>query len=187
MTGKYRTIVADPPWPYADGFPQGPAHGVKRATVSLPYPSMTLEEIAALPIGDLADPRGAWLFVWTTNRYLPVSFGLIEGWGFQYTQAITWRKTGCPSPFVRSIAPQHSEYLLVSRRGQVERIGAFPSSVIDAPAQNRHSAKPEAFLDLIEAATPEPRVELFVRRHRFFWDVWGNESANTAEWPESAS
>ncbi len=28
---------------------------------------------------------------------------------------------------------------------------------------------------------PGPYVEIFTRRHRFFWDVWGNESANTPQ------
>lgn len=45
----------------------------------------------------------------------------------------------------------------------------------------RHSAKPEGAMDLIEQASPGPYVELFSRRHRLGWDVWGNESANTVE------
>lgn len=44
-----------------------------------------------------------------------------------------------------------------------------------------HSQKPEHFLDLVEQVSPGPYVELFARRHRMGWDVWGNESANTAE------
>lgn len=172
---RYRTIVVDPPWPYEDGFPQGLARGVSRSTVPLPYAPMSIAEIRRLPVYALSE-RSAWLFLWTTNRYLPHAFPLIGAWGFEYRQTVTWRKTGCPSPFVTSLAPSHSEYLLIARAGGAERIGRFPSSVIDAPAQSRHSAKPELFLDLIEQATPGPRVELFARRNRFGWDTWGEEA-----------
>jgi site-specific DNA-methyltransferase (adenine-specific) len=175
MSGKYRTIVADPPWSYDDGFPQGPAHGVRRATVKLPYPSMSATEVAALPVPEWCE-RDCWLFLWTTNRYLPDSFSIVEAWGFRYTQTITWRKTGCPSPFVRSVAPQHSEFLLVGRRGHPRRDGSFPTSVIDAPAQSRHSAKPEVFMDYVEAVGEGPRLEMFARRNRLGWDTWGNEA-----------
>ena len=33
-----------------------------------------------------------------------------------------------------------------------------------------HSAKPDAFLDLVERVSPAPRAELFSRRARFGWD-----------------
>jgi N6-adenosine-specific RNA methylase IME4 len=36
-----------------------------------------------------------------------------------------------------------------------------------------HSAKPEAFIDMVEQVSPGPYVELFSRRQRFGWDyVW---------------
>ena len=177
---KYRTIVADPPWKYDEGFPQGPAHGNNRSTVDLPYEAMSLEEIKALPVHELAE-KAAWLFLWTTNKYLPHAFPIIGAWGFEYRQTITWHKTGCPSPFVTSLAPSHSEFLLIARRGACERTGSFPSSVVDGPAQTRHSAKPELFLDLIERATPGPRLEMFARRQRLGWDTWGNEALEHVE------
>ena len=165
---RYGTVVADPPWEYAEGFPQGPAHGRGRSTVSLPYGAMTLDQIATIPVDQLAAPD-AWLFLWATNKHLPNAFRLIRDWGFGYRQTITWRKTGCPSPFVRSLAPAHSEFLLVARRGKPRRLGSFPSSVIEAPAQSRHSAKPDLFLDIIERVAPGPYAELFARRARLGW------------------
>ena len=54
------------------------------------------------------------------------------------------------------------------------------ANVILAP-RTEHSAKPEHFYDLVEQVSPGPYLELFARRHRMFWDVWGNESANTAQ------
>lgn len=37
--------------------------------VDLPYERMTLQEIAAVPVGELAEDN-AHLYVWTTNRFL---------------------------------------------------------------------------------------------------------------------
>ncbi len=177
---KYRTIVADPPWDYQDGFPQGPAHGSSRSTVPLPYASMSVDELLTLPVAHRTE-SGCWLFLWTTNRYLRPAFDIVRAWGFTYTQTITWRKTGCPSPFIRSVAPQHSEFLLAARRGEPARQGAFPSSVIDAPAQSQHSRKPEVFMDYIEQIGGEPRLEMFSRRARFGWDTWGDQSLGHVE------
>lgn len=44
-----------------------------------------------------------------------------------------------------------------------------------------HSVKPDAFLDMVEAALPGPYLEMFARRARFGWDYWGDESLGTAE------
>ena len=172
LNPPYSTIVADPPWAYDDGFPQGPSGGTGWSRIRLPYSSMGAGEIEALPVADLARRAGTRLFLWTTNRYLPVAFSVMAAWGFRYRQAITWRKTGDPSPFVRSVAPQHSEYLLVGSVGNPPRLDSFPSSVIDAPAQ-AHSGKPALFLDLVERVSPGPYLELFARQPRLGWDSWG--------------
>jgi N6-adenosine-specific RNA methylase IME4 len=77
------------------------------------------------------------------------------------------------------------EILLVCRRGAF----TLPSETGVRSVQRwrqsyefgkRHSAKPEGALDLIEEHSPGPYVELFARRHRLGWDVWGDQSANTA-------
>ena len=45
---KYRTIVADPPWEYEDG--TGASYSSRgRRDCDLPYPTMSVDEIAALP------------------------------------------------------------------------------------------------------------------------------------------
>jgi N6-adenosine-specific RNA methylase IME4 len=179
VTAKYRTLVADPPWHY-EAFATSPSSGKMRHNDPLPYPSMTEEEILGLgsAVRRLIAPGGAFLFLWTTNRYLPLSFDVMAAWGFRYRQTITWHKTGSPSPFGGTVAPPHSEFLLVGRRGgNVAMVGErFPSSVIAAPSQRRHSQKPELFLDLIERVAPGPYVELFARRQRLGWDTWGNEA-----------
>jgi len=47
----------------------------------------------------------------------------------------------------------------------------------------RHSKKPEFFQDLIEEQSDGPRVELFARRPRDGWDIWGDEVDSTVDIP----
>lgn len=168
---RYRTVVADPPWEYARGFStQSQTRGKWKGEdvrVSLPYPSMTLEEIGSLPIDDLAD-RDCRLFLWTTNRYLPDAFELIDTWGFRYRQTLVWHKKD--GNMGGSVAPCSAEFLLVAVKGNPKCVAKMPSAVIQTSAPKQHSRKPEAFLDYIEQVSPGPYVELFSRRARFGWD-----------------
>ena len=70
----------------------------------LPYDSMPLEDIIALPVEKFVDRDGCALFFWTTTRYLPASFEIVAAWGFKYTQTTVWKKTN-PNHFGGSVAP----------------------------------------------------------------------------------
>jgi N6-adenosine-specific RNA methylase IME4 len=190
-TAKYRTIVADPPWPYPEGFARlGTNHrkkdGSKRTIeergaitkIELPYGSMQLAEIAVLPIPALAEDD-ARLFLWTTMRYLPDAVDMTRQWGFTYKQMLVWDKTPWFQPVGGSVAPNAAEFLLVATRGTPPRSGRWPTSVIRArKARTTHSRKPDAFCDLVEAVSPGPYLEMFARRQRLGWDTWGDEALN---------
>lgn len=181
---RYGTIVADPPWHY-DAMPIGGRRpGTFGKTQGLAYGTMSLEEIIALPVAKLA-AEDAVLWLWTTNRWLPQSFGVVAAWGFSYRQTLVWGKNN-PLP-VGSVAPSAAEFLIAARRGRPEVGRAFPSSVIvtPRPAARIHSTKPECFLDYIEHTSPGPYLEMFARRARFGWDYWGDQSLGTAEMPEA--
>ncbi len=77
-----------------------------------------------------------------------------------------------------SVAP-NSEFLLVARRGSHTWHGPrWADSVVAAP-RTTHSAKPEVFMDQIEAISPGPYLEMFSRRARLGWDTWGDEALGT--------
>jgi len=86
---KYATIVVDPPWDHSDGTGIN-VRNVRRVT-HLPYPVMTLEEIAALPVLALAE-RHAHLYLWTTTRYLEAALGIASRWGFDLSAVLVWCK-----------------------------------------------------------------------------------------------
>jgi N6-adenosine-specific RNA methylase IME4 len=179
----YATIVADPPWSYPEGFAASVGGRWANGTSAmrrrrLPYPSMTVREISALPIASIA-ATDCRLFLWTTSRYLGDAFAVLASWGFAYAQTLVWHKTGNPTPFGGSVAPIHAEFVLVATRGRPTRRAALHSSVLAVdtnPAVLRHSQKPDAFLDYFEHVSPGPYLELFARRQRLGWDTWGHEA-----------
>lgn len=188
---SYRTIVADPPWEYPEGFvsvwPEGQSRGGEVAVRELPYSSMTVAAIADLPVRNLAT-KDARLFLWTTNRFLPEAFSVLESWGARYRQTLVWHKTN-PSPLGGSVAPNSCEYVLVATWGNPKRLGRAKSSVVTCPrvkesfcdSRENHSRKPEVFLDLIECVSGGPYLELFSRRNRLGWDTWGDEALEHVE------
>jgi N6-adenosine-specific RNA methylase IME4 len=175
----FRTIGADPPWPYRrkwGGFKAatiqgGRAHGANRP---LPYPEMTVAAIAALSVPFLAAPD-ARCFLWATNRFLPDAFGVLAAWGFRYGQTLVWAKT----PMGRgpgNLFAQNAEYVLMGTRGSLPRIAPRQESVwFNWKRTSDHSRKPDAFLDLVEQVSPGPYLELFARRERAGWTTWGDE------------
>ena len=92
---RYRTIVADPPWEYErTGVTFHDSDSGEFTGTGLPYETMTLGQIAALPVYDLSDnvDHDAHLYLWTTSRYLPDSFSIAKAWGFHYAATLIWCK-----------------------------------------------------------------------------------------------
>jgi N6-adenosine-specific RNA methylase IME4 len=176
MSGEYRCIVADPPWPYADrltlswrkGRPSGEGKPM------LAYPSLALDELAAMPVEGLVAPE-AHLYLWTTQRYLWDAPRICRAWGFEPAAVITW----CKPPTGFSLGGtwgKASEFVLFARRGAASALSRTNRDWYEWPRSHGHSGKPDAFLDLVEQVSPGPRLELFARRQRLGWDTWGNEA-----------
>jgi N6-adenosine-specific RNA methylase IME4 len=176
----YSTIVADPPWEMPRGsnyrWREGRPSGEKQA---LDYPTLTLDEIGALPVVDLA-ADDAHVFVWTTQRHLEATPGIVRAWGFAPSCTLVW----CKAPHgwgPGGVFQSTVEFVVYGRRGSPEPSAQAVDRQWWEWPRGAHSAKPEAFLDLVEAVFPAPRVELFARRARFGWDYWGDQSLGTAE------
>lgn len=184
MNVRYRTIVADPPWPFRWS---GGAGGAHRNPTPMAYSLMSLDEIKALPVASLAEDD-AHLFMWVTPELHRLGEGVVtaRAWGFDPVDEIIWEKPNIGM----GIFPRHvHEPLLICRRGDLPFTGPKNIRSVQKWSQRHagngggkvHSAKPDAALDLVEMVSPGPYLEMFARRARFGWDYWGNESLGTAE------
>ena len=169
---KYRTILIDPPWDNADSIT--PKQPFSTYEGGWPYPTMKLVDIAALPIRELADDRGCHLWLWTMNSFVPHAAYLMQHWGFKYSQMVTWVKpSGVGHWFV-----DRTQHMLFGYVGKMYMETKFMPNVFGSAA-TKHSQKPDISYELIESVSAAPRVELFARRGRPGWDVWGNEVEST--------
>lgn len=155
---------------------------------------MTTDEIAHLPVGEMANAR-AHLYLWSTRRAFREgdAVRVARAWGFEPVGELIW---GLRNPGTGSgITLNGHEPILLASRGRLpfpdteSRTGGvyFWRQVYEyGPAgvpQKVHSAKPPALQDLAEQISPAPRVELFARAARLGWDSWGDQSLETASMP----
>lgn len=174
---RFATIVADPPWKVRA---RRTGIGHLGRAVKMPYSTMTLAEIEALPVAALA-AEDAVLYLWTVQSMLREAYGVVEAWGFTRVPAVlVWSKR--PRGVTRGDYVGSAEFVLYAKRGQPEAKTQQMGTVFEWP-RGAHSAKPEAFLDMVERVNPGPYLELFARRARFAWERWGDEVDATVEMP----
>lgn len=186
----FQTIVADPPWnqkagPLSGGVGEGFVFDGKQVSRDLPYPTMSLEAIKALPISELAAPD-AHLYLWATNKYLPDAFDVLHAWGFTYSTTLVWAKNlmggGLGGAYRVS-----TEFVIFARRGSLREVSNVRGTWFNwkrpynEQGKPKHSAKPPAFFEMVEAVSPGPRLELFARERRPGWAAWGNEVESDIE------
>jgi N6-adenosine-specific RNA methylase IME4 len=187
---KYQIIYADPPWSYTawsedKKVAQGRAN---QGIAKRHYSTMSVEDICALPIGEMAD-QDCKLFLWATPPCLPEAMKVMEAWGFEYkTIAFCWVKTNKKDrqPFfgIGHWTASNCELVLAGLRkgGRLNRQDKSISQVVISP-RGKHSEKPDIIRDkIVHLCGDVPRIELFVRpKETMFgkntegWDVWGNE------------
>jgi len=170
MNGKYNIIYADPPWQYYEG-------GFKNQ--SQHYPTMSLEKICQLPIGDLA-ADDCILFMWVTFPMLDNFIDVLRCWGFEYsTVGFTWvksQKSGSDFAFgLGAWTRSNAEICVIGKRGTIPRQDASISQIIYKP-KGKHSEKPAIVRNkIVQLVGDLPRIELFARQKTKGWDVWGNQ------------
>lgn len=175
---RYATVVADPPWAHKrTGWTPGDKHWMgnrkgQPKDTEVPYPVLSVEEIAALPVADLA-AKDAHLYLWTTAMFLRSAFDIAEAWGFTVSAPLVWCKAS--KGFFGGTFTSNVEFVLFCRRGSLPTNDKINTRWFTWE-RLAHSQKPEAFMDIVERVSPGPYLELFARRNRLGWDTWGNES-----------
>jgi N6-adenosine-specific RNA methylase IME4 len=167
---KFGTIYCDPPWPVEGRV--------------FRYPTMSLAELAALPIAELAAPR-CHVHLWVpTAQLLPAAFELLDGWGLRVASSLIWVKSGGVGAGGGYWRARHETVLSATNRDGDRFDASDLPSVVEAP-RGRHSEKPAIIRDMVERASPGPRLELFARERAEGWTSWGNEivQSSTGEAP----
>lgn len=168
---EYATIVADPPWRYAAA--------ATKADAGKHYDTMTLGQIMALrdSVAALAAPD-AHLWLWTTNAFIEEGYDVVRAWGFRPLTLLTWCK---PQPGVGYYLRNNTEHCILASRGAPLVPEEKGMATWYVWPRKEHSAKPDAFYDLVEQVSPDPRIEMFSRRARLGWDTWGDEALHGTE------
>lgn len=179
---KYQIICADPPWELTRA---GGWHTTKNH-IGLAYPVMSVDDIKMLPVKSITCST-SFLFLWVVNAFVEYAYDVSRSWGFRPVSLLTWCKKPIgigPGGFFAST----TEFILYARKGSCPdgRRKEINTSWWNWDRGKRHSEKPNAFFKLIEDHFNGPRIELFARKEREGWDVWGDEIKNLNS-PEAVS
>lgn len=164
-----KVLVADPPWLFGDTLPGAGRGAVKH------YPCMPLADIEAFALPPL--DADCYLFMWRVAAMVEESYRVCRAWGFTPKTELIWLKQTVNGRrwfgMGHHLRAEH-ETCIVAVRGRPKPLRRNIRSTFSAPA-TVHSAKPDAFYELVEQFAPGPYVELFARRHRQGWTCYGNE------------
>lgn len=182
---KYGVIYADPAWAYDmrsdKGYEKSPeAH----------YPTMSEEEITALPVADYA-AGDCLLWMWSTWPHLDQALRIMKAWGFTYKTGGAWLKRtvtdksafGTGYIFRSSTEPfligtiGAPECRVKNQRNEIitltdeELFWNFPDGVLSA--RREHSRKPPEAREILERMFPRYfKAELFATEPWGGNDIW---------------
>jgi N6-adenosine-specific RNA methylase IME4 len=166
--------VADPPWHFAGKLPGG--GGAERH-----HRTMCVADICNFEVPLRA--QYCFLFLWSCAALTEEAYRVVRAWGYTPSEIVSQKltKTGKPRfGMGRTVRASH-ETCVVATRGRPTRLVRNIRSTFVAPVQVDvtgkyiHSAKPEAFYDLVEQLASGPFVELFARRCRPVWRCLGDQ------------
>jgi N6-adenosine-specific RNA methylase IME4 len=173
--GKFGTMVIDLPWP---------TQKLERETyprqVVTDYPTMTEAELFAFKATiDAKAADRCHLFLWTTQKFLPMALQLVEHFGFRYVLQMVWHKPGGFQPF--GLPQYNCEFVIYARRGTPCFIDTKAFNCCNSWPRREPSRKPQEFYDLVRRVTAGPRVDMFSREPQKGFAQFGNETEKFAE------
>lgn len=186
-------IAADPPWHFRARTALQMSNWTSRRDAEKHYGVMGVDDIAALPVRELA-ADDAHLMLWITGPLFVEGkhLAIMKAWGFKPSSVgFTWvklRRTVDAHQFRAVRLAEHdlhvglglttrknAEFCILGRRGNAKRISKSVREIILAPVRE-HSRKPDQFYQRAVEYAAGPYLELFGRQQRDGWTVWGNEA-----------
>lgn len=177
LSNPVNVLVADPPWQFRDGLPTTKANRGRGADAH--YQCLPLAQIKTFTLPAFA--RNAVLLLWRVASMQEEALAVVRAWGFVPKSEVVWVKRrlrgGRAFGMGHYVRAEH-ETCIIATRGSGASLVKVRNirSTFEAPV-GRHSEKPEAFYALVETLFAGPYCELFARRKRVGWDVYGDEVA----------
>jgi N6-adenosine-specific RNA methylase IME4 len=159
----YDVLAIDPPWNY------GGEYDPDNRRVTSPYPEMSIEDISKIQLPIKPD---AVVFLWTTHKFLPDAFKLVDLWCLEYKATIVWNKVKMG---IGNNIRMQCEFCLLCTKGKPLLNGSNVRDII-TEARRQHSRKPEAFYKLVETLTTGKKLDYFSREKRNGWESFGIET-----------
>lgn len=179
---KFQFALIDPPWKWQARSAKGEGRSPK-------YLRQHLDWLKRLDVPSILD-RDAMVGMWVIDPMLPHALELAEVWGLKYSSVLFyWAKTrrnSDPHDLIYEAASWHMgngygtranpEQCLLFKRGKgLRRVSARERRLIIAPVQE-HSRKPdEAYARCERLWGNVSRIDVFARRQRPGWAVFGDE------------
>lgn len=172
---RFGAILIDPPWRFMNRTGKmAPEHRRLHR-----YPTMKMEEIAALPVADYAAEK-SHIYLWCPNALIWEGLEILRAWGYTYKTNIVWfkvRKDGGPDGrgvgfYFRNV----TELVLFGVKGRLRTLAPGRSQVnIVITRKEEHSKKPDGLYQIITECSPGPYLELFARQRVPGWTQLGDE------------
>jgi N6-adenosine-specific RNA methylase IME4 len=175
--GKYGLILADPPWHFDTYSKKG-----QGKSASQHYDCMSLDEIRALPVANLADPAGCLLVLWTTGAHAAqgTHTDVMRAWGFEPSGFGAWGKVtrnALPAFGTGYVLRDSVEPFFTARRGRLPKGLKHSERNLILAEKREHSRKPDQMHQMLDRLVPDARkIELFARQQRSGWVSWGQET-----------
>lgn len=171
-SGTYSAIVVDPPWSYDN---KSGRHGASLHADYTQHRTMTIDDIALFDIQRWTADQ-CHLYLWVTDAYIGHVYSVTEAWGFDAKATLVWVKDriGMGNYFRH----QH-ELCVFAVKGSLRLKRMDVPTVFHAP-MTKHSEKPDEFYRIVESCSSGPYLDVFARKQRVGWDVFGDEVAATA-------
>jgi N6-adenosine-specific RNA methylase IME4 len=151
VAGRFRTLAFDPPW-----------HDESVSEAQLPpYATMSVDALRAMPVEAWSLDEGH-IYIHAPGPFLAIAIELCGAWGYDFKTVIGWKKPHFSmGRYFRTL----EEFVVFGvRGGLMVRRQDLPNHF--AGPVGEHSEKPEAFYDLVRAASFPPYGEGFQRQAR---------------------
>lgn len=169
----YGMIMVDPPWEHEFWSDRG----ANEKSAAGHYKTMPLDEIKALPVGELAT-RDAVLWLWARHCNIHQALDVIKAWNFKFSTSGVWVKRTKHGKLAMGTGNRlrcASEPFLIATVGEPLTPRDI-RTVIEGPLRE-NSRKPDEAYAVAEHMTPPGafRADVFARERRPGWDGFGDE------------